>query len=106
MDRLIYVAMNGAKHTMHQQAQVAHNLANAATTGYKAEANAFRALPVVGDGAQTRTFVVDATAGADLSAGKDASILPRKVVVPGSCHPGRDCEVTWRQRIDQAIGDV
>lgn len=69
MDRLIYVAMNGAKHTMHQQAQVAHNLANAATTGYKSEANAFRALPVVGDGAQTRTFVVDATAGADLSAG-------------------------------------
>ena len=48
MDRLIYVAMNGAKHTMHQQAQVAHNLANAATTGYKSEANAFRALPVVG----------------------------------------------------------
>jgi len=69
MDRLIYIAMNGAKHTMHQQAQVAHNLANASTTGYKAEANSFRALPVLGEGAQTRTFVVDSTTGADLSAG-------------------------------------
>ncbi len=69
MDRLIYIAMNGAKHTMLQQAQVAHNLANASTTGYKAEANSFRALPVLGEGAQTRTFVVDSTTGADLSAG-------------------------------------
>jgi flagellar basal-body rod protein FlgF len=69
MDRLIYIAMNGAKHTMLQQATVAHNLANASTTGYKAEANSFRALPVLGEGAQTRTFVVDSTSGADLSTG-------------------------------------
>lgn len=69
MDRLIYIAMSGANHTMHQQAQVAHNLANASTTGYKAEANSFRALPVLGEGAQTRTFVVDSTVGSDLSTG-------------------------------------
>lgn len=69
MDRLIYIAMNGAKHTLQQQAVVSHNLANASTTGYKAEASAFRALPVLGEGAQTRTFVVDSTTGADLSAG-------------------------------------
>lgn len=69
MDRLIYIAMTGAKHTMWQQASTAHNLANATTTGYKAEANAFRALPVQGDGAPTRAFVVDSTTGADLSSG-------------------------------------
>lgn len=69
MDRLIYIAMSGAKHTMHQQAQVAHNLANASTTGYKAEANSFRALQVLGDGEKTRAFVVDSTSGADLSTG-------------------------------------
>lgn len=69
MDRLIYIAMTGAKHTMWQQASTAHNLANAATTGYKAEANAFRALPVQGDGLPTRAFVVDSTTGADLSSG-------------------------------------
>lgn len=69
MDRMIYIAMNGAKHTMQQQAQVSHNLANASTTGYKAQANSFRSLPVFGDGLQTRTFVVDSTVGADLSTG-------------------------------------
>lgn len=69
MDRMIYIAMNGAKHSMQQQAVTAHNLANVSTTGYKAEANAFRALPVLGDGLQTRTFVVGSTTGADLSAG-------------------------------------
>src|SRR5574340_1525880 len=69
MDRLIYIAMNGAKHTMNQQSVVSHNLANASTVGYKAEAASFRALPVLGDGAQTRTYVVDATTGADLSSG-------------------------------------
>ncbi|MBB5018741.1 flagellar basal-body rod protein FlgF [Chitinivorax tropicus] len=70
MDRLIYVAMNGAKHLLLQQASTAHNLANANTPGYKAEENAFRALRVVGSPAlPTRTFVVDQTAGADLTPG-------------------------------------
>jgi flagellar basal-body rod protein FlgF len=69
MDKMIYIAMTGAKHTMWQQASTAHNLANVSTTAYKAESNAFRALPVFGDGAKTRTFVVDSTVGADLSEG-------------------------------------
>ena len=47
MDRLIYIAMTGANHVMLQQASVAHNLANATTTGYRAETNSFRALPVL-----------------------------------------------------------
>ncbi len=69
MDRVIYLAMTGAKHTFVQQAATAHNLANATTTAYKAEQNSFRALPVQGDGAKTRAFVVDSTVGADLSEG-------------------------------------
>lgn len=69
MDRLIYTAMTGAKHTMYQQAVMAHNLANGSTVGYKAEASAFRALPVFGEGAATRTFVVDSSTGADMAPG-------------------------------------
>ncbi len=69
MDRMIYIAMTGAKQTMLQQASISHNLANVSTTAYKAEANAFRALPVHGEGAATRTFVVDSTVGADLREG-------------------------------------
>lgn len=69
MDRLIYTAMTGANHTINQQATVAHNLANAATNGYRAENNAFRAVPVFGDGLPTRAFVVDSTIGADFTPG-------------------------------------
>ncbi|MGG7054085.1 flagellar basal-body rod protein FlgF [Nitrosomonas sp. ANs5] len=69
MDRLIYTAMTGALHTMTQQATVAHNLANASTTGYRSQTDAFRAVPVFGDGLPTRAFVLDATTGADFAPG-------------------------------------
>jgi flagellar basal-body rod protein FlgF len=61
--------MTGANHTLNQQATVAHNLANASTTGYRAENNAFRAVPIFGDGLPTRAFVVDSTVGADFTPG-------------------------------------
>jgi flagellar basal-body rod protein FlgF len=66
---MIYVAMAGAKHILEQQSVVANNLANASTSGYRAAASAFRAVPVVGDGLQTRTFVVASTPGADFTPG-------------------------------------
>lgn len=69
MDRLIYVAMTGAKHTLGRQETIAQNLANASTNGYRAVASAFRAVPVLGEGNPTRTFVVDSTPGADLTQG-------------------------------------
>ena len=69
MDRLIYTSMTGANHTLNQQATVAHNLANASTAGFRAENNAFRAVPVFGDGLPTRAFVVDSTTAADFSQG-------------------------------------
>lgn len=69
MDRLIYTSMTGANHTLNQQATVAQNLANAATTGYRAENNAFRAVPIFGDGLPTRAFVVDSTIHADFTPG-------------------------------------
>ena len=69
MDRMIYLAMSGAKQTLGQQATVAHNLANLTTNGFRAETSVFRAVPVVGDGAPTRAFVVDSTPGADFTPG-------------------------------------
>lgn len=67
MDRLIYTAMTGASHVLQQQASVAENLANANTPGFRATLNTFRAVPLVGEGLATRTFVVDSTAGADFT---------------------------------------
>jgi flagellar basal-body rod protein FlgF len=69
MDRLIYTAMTGAKHILEQQATTAHNLANATSTGFKAQVDSFRAIPVISEGLPTRAFVVDATVGADFNAG-------------------------------------
>jgi len=69
MDKLIYTAMTGASHTLQQQAAVSQNLANTNTPGFRAAINTFRAVPLVGEGLATRTFVVDSTAGADFSEG-------------------------------------
>jgi flagellar basal-body rod protein FlgF len=69
MDRLIYTAMTGARHILDQQATNSNNLANASTSGFRAQVDAFRAVPIVADGLPTRVFVVDATVGADFSTG-------------------------------------
>jgi flagellar basal-body rod protein FlgF len=69
MDRLIYLAMAGAQQLLQQQAVTAHNLANASTTGYKAETTTFRVAPVVGPGMATRAYALDSTPGAVLASG-------------------------------------
>ncbi|MYM30595.1 flagellar basal-body rod protein FlgF [Duganella sp. CY15W] len=69
MDRLVYTAMTGARHVMEQQATVSNNLANATTTGFRAQLDSFRAVPVVSEGLPTRAFVVDSTVGSDFRAG-------------------------------------
>lgn len=69
MDRMIYLAMSGARQALNQQATVSHNLANLTTNGFRAETSVFRVVPVVGEGAPTRAFVVDSTPGADFTPG-------------------------------------
>lgn len=63
MDRLIYTAMTGANAAQHRQQVLANNLANVSTPGFRAELSTFRAVPVRGDGASTRVFALEATAG-------------------------------------------
>jgi len=69
MDRLIYLSMAGAKATLQRQDVLANNLANASTSGFRAEMQAFRAVPVRGDGATTRAYVLESTIGHDDRAG-------------------------------------
>jgi flagellar basal-body rod protein FlgF len=69
MDRVIYTAMTGASHILHQQAAVSENLANNNTPGFRSALNTFRAVPLQGQGLPTRAFVVDSTAGSDFSSG-------------------------------------
>jgi flagellar basal-body rod protein FlgF len=63
MDRLIYTAMSGANAAAQRQALLSNNLANVSTNGFRAEMATFRAVPVRGDGASTRVFSAEATAG-------------------------------------------
>jgi flagellar basal-body rod protein FlgF len=69
MDRLIYTAASGAKHILDKQATTSNNLANVNTTGFRAQLDVFRAVPVKGEGLPTRAFVVNSTPGADFSTG-------------------------------------
>jgi flagellar basal-body rod protein FlgF len=58
MDRLLYVAMTGAKQLMQAQTLVAHNLANVSTTGFRADLARFEAAPVEGPGYPSRINTV------------------------------------------------
>jgi len=63
MDRMIYLSMSGAKASMQRQDTLANNLANVSTPGFRAELQAFRAVPVQGSGASTRVYALESTPG-------------------------------------------
>ncbi len=85
MDRLIYLAMSGAKATMQRQESLANNLANASTTGFRAELQAFRAVPVQGSGASTRVYALESTPGYDATPGQvTATGRPLDVALQGN----------------------
>ncbi len=59
MDRMLYVAMSGARETLIAQGNASNNLANANTTGFLADFNQFRSMPVFGPGHPTRVYALD-----------------------------------------------
>ncbi len=63
MDRLIYTAMTGASAAANRQSVLSNNLANVSTSGFRAELSTYRAVPLRGEGATTRVFALEATAG-------------------------------------------
>jgi len=70
MDRMIYTAMTGAKALELRQHALSNNLANASTDGFKADLEAFRAVPLRAEGAATtRVFALEANAGIDSTVG-------------------------------------
>ncbi|MDE2094152.1 MAG: flagellar hook-basal body complex protein, partial [Burkholderiales bacterium] len=69
MDRMIFLSMSGAKASMQRQDALANNLANVSTPGFRAEMEAFRAVPVQGSGASTRVYTLETTTGYDMSPG-------------------------------------
>jgi flagellar basal-body rod protein FlgF len=69
LDKLLYVAMSGAKETLRAQAANTHNLANSSTTGFKADLSAFQSRAVTGPGFASRVYATNSTVGWDHSTG-------------------------------------
>jgi flagellar basal-body rod protein FlgF len=69
MDRMLYVAMSGAKETLIAQGNATNNLANASTPGFLADFNQFRSMPVFGSGYPTRVYALDERPQVDFSRG-------------------------------------
>src|SRR3954468_4915938 len=69
MDRMLYVAMTGAKETMRAQTVNNHNLANVSTTGFRADLAAFQSRAVDGSGYASRVYATNGTVGFDKNAG-------------------------------------
>jgi flagellar basal-body rod protein FlgF len=77
---MLYVAMTGAKETLLAQGAVNHNMANANTTGFLADLQQFRSMPVIGAGHPTRVYAM--------------SERPEVDRTPGTMdHTGRDLDV-------------
>ncbi|WP_428603372.1 flagellar basal-body rod protein FlgF [Sedimenticola sp.] len=80
MDRMLFVAMSGAKETLLAQTNNSNNLANASTPGFLADLQQFRSMPVFGDGYPTRVYGMSERPGVDF---KHGAIV----------HTGRDLDV-------------
>jgi flagellar basal-body rod protein FlgF len=66
---MIFLAMSAARQMMNGQAQAANNLANANTTGFKADFDAYRSMPLFGEGHPSRVFALAERPGIDFSTG-------------------------------------
>src|SRR5688500_8949011 len=69
MDRFLYISMSGAKETLRAQTANNHNLANASTTGFRADMSAFQTRAVAGSGYASRAYATNSTTGWDPTQG-------------------------------------
>ncbi len=69
MDRSLFISMSGAKETLQAQTAVSSNLANVDTTGFKADLEQFRSMPVFGPGHPTRVYAMHERPATDFNPG-------------------------------------
>jgi flagellar basal-body rod protein FlgF len=69
MDKLVYIAMSGARENMLSQQAHANNLANANTTGFKADLSQARSMQVFGEGFASRVYAQTERPATDRTAG-------------------------------------
>ncbi|WP_105168814.1 flagellar basal body rod protein FlgF [Pseudoalteromonas sp. T1lg23B] len=69
MDKMLYIAMSGAKQNLRGVAIKANNLANANTVGFKADFAQARSMQAFGEGLPTRVFAMQERPGTNLTSG-------------------------------------
>ena len=69
MDRLVYTALTGLKGQMQAQAAIANNIANASTTGFRADRVSFERMMLKGSELESRQPSAEVVADADRRAG-------------------------------------
>jgi flagellar basal-body rod protein FlgF len=69
MDKSLYISMSGATNTLLGQAAIANNLANAQMTGFRADLEQFRSMPVFGDGHPSRVYALSERPNIDFTPG-------------------------------------
>lgn len=69
MDKALYISMTGASQTMRAQAIHANNMANASTTGFRADMAQARSMQAYGAGMPTRVFTMTENPGTDFTHG-------------------------------------
>lgn len=84
MDRLLFTAVSGASHSLMQQQISANNLANANTTGFRADIALSQSEAVRGLGFATRVMVQPQSSGVDASsAAAEKTGRPLDVAIQG-----------------------
>lgn len=94
MDKMLYIATSGAKQSLLGMGVKSNNLANANTTGFKADIAQARSMQAFGEGLPTRVFALQERAGTNTTAG-------------GISETGRDLDIAmsehgWLTVLDDA----
>jgi len=109
MDRLIHTSLSAMRAAMARQTTTANNLANASTTGFRAEMAATSPLWVKGPGLPDRAVASGEVIAADMSAGSIAQTgRPLDVALGGSALlavQASDGDEAYTRRGDLMIGD-
>ncbi|ALS32181.1 MULTISPECIES: flagellar basal body rod protein FlgF [Pseudoalteromonas] len=69
MDKMVYIAASGAKQSLMGLALKANNLANANTTGFKADFAQARSMQAFGEGLPSRVFSMEERPGSNMTSG-------------------------------------
>lgn len=73
MDKMLFIAMNGASQAMKAQQSISHNLANVSTIGFKEHLDSYNSWHVEGPGYKTRVYNQLETEGNNMMSGDFAT---------------------------------